>query len=73
MPEGLYYKSWAVVIGIENYLLAPKIPGAIDDAKHVARALRKLGFEGVVELYDKDASALSRLSKLRSPLRCTPP
>lgn len=57
MPEGLYYKSWAVVIGIENYLLAPKIPGAIDDAKHVARALRKLGFEGVVELYDKDASA----------------
>ncbi|WP_455379006.1 caspase family protein [Petrachloros mirabilis] len=57
MPEGLYYKSWAVVIGIENYLLAPKIPGAIEDAKQVAHALRKLGFEEVVELYDKDASA----------------
>ena len=57
MPEGLYYKSWAVVIGIENYLLAPKVPGAVDDAKAVAQALRKLGFEQVVELYDKDASS----------------
>ncbi len=56
-PEGLYYKSWAVVIGIENYLLAPKLPGVIDDAKAVAQALRTLGFEEVVELYDKDASS----------------
>jgi tetratricopeptide (TPR) repeat protein len=56
-PEGLYYKSWGVVIAIENYLLAPKIPGAVDDAKVVADALRKLGFEEVVELYDKDASS----------------
>ena len=56
-PEGLYYKSWGVVIGIENYLLAPKVPGAIEDAKTVAAMLRKLGFEEVVELYDKDASS----------------
>ena len=56
-PEGLYYKSWGVVIGIENYLLAPKIPGAVEDAKVMAEALRKLGFEEVVELYDKDASS----------------
>jgi tetratricopeptide (TPR) repeat protein len=56
-PEGLYYKSWGVVIGIENYLLAPKIPGAIEDAKVVAQLLRKLGFEEVVELYDKEASS----------------
>lgn len=55
-PEGLYYKSWAVVIGVENYLLAPKIPGVIEDAKAVAQALRQLGFDEVVELYDKDAS-----------------
>ncbi len=46
-----------MVIGVENYLLAPKIPGAIEDAKAVAQALRKLGFEEVVELYDKDASS----------------
>lgn len=55
-PEGLYYKSWAIVIGVENYLLAPKIPGAIEDAKAVAQAFRHLGFDEVVELYDKDAS-----------------
>ena len=56
-PEGLYYKSWGVVIGIENYLLAPKTPGAIEDAKAVAQVLHKLGFEEVLELYDKDASS----------------
>ena len=56
-PEGLYYKSWAVIIGIEHYLLAPPIPGAIDDAKTVAQAFRQLGFDEVIELYDKDATA----------------
>ncbi|HEU0067942.1 MAG TPA: caspase family protein, partial [Nitrospiraceae bacterium] len=56
-PEGLYYKSWAIVIGVENYLLASKIPGTIEDAKAVAQVFRSLGFEEVVELYDKDASA----------------
>lgn len=55
-PEGLYYKSWAVVVGVENYLLAPKIPGAIEEAKAVAQMFRQLGFDEVVELYDKDAS-----------------
>ena len=55
-PEGLYYKSWAIVIGVENYLLAPKLPGAIEDAKAVAQAFRQLGFDEIVELYDKDAS-----------------
>ncbi len=55
-PEGLYYKSWGLVIGIENYLVAPPVGGAIVEAKSVAAALRKLGFDEVVELYDKDAS-----------------
>jgi uncharacterized caspase-like protein len=55
-PEGLYYRSWAIIIGIENYLLAPPIPGAIDEAKQVAQAFRQLGFEEVVEIFDRDAS-----------------
>ena len=55
-PEGLYYKSWAVVIGVEHYLLAPPIPGTIADAKTVAQAFRQMGFDEVVEVYDKDAS-----------------
>ncbi len=64
-PDGLYYKSWAIVIGVENYLLAPKIPGVIEDAKAVAQAFRQLGFDEVVELYDKDASA-RRLQQMLS-------
>ena len=64
-PEGLYYKSWAVVIGIENYLVAPKVPGAIEGAKAVAAALRELGFEEVIELYDKDAGS-KRLMQILS-------
>ncbi|HKW86394.1 MAG TPA: caspase family protein [Nitrospiraceae bacterium] len=55
-PEGLYYKSWGVVIGIDDYLVAPKLSGSIADAKAMAEALRQLGFDEVVELYDKDAS-----------------
>ncbi len=55
-PEGLYYRSWAVVVGIENYLVAPKVPGALENAHAVAAALRGLGFEEVIELQDKDAS-----------------
>ncbi|MGH7230638.1 MAG: caspase family protein [Nitrospiraceae bacterium] len=55
-PEGLYYKSWGLVIGIDNYLVAPKLDGAVADAKSVAAALRKQGFDEVVELYEKDAS-----------------
>ena len=56
-PEGLYYKSWAIIIGIENYVLAPPVSGAVSDAKKVAEAFRRLGFDEVVEFYDKDASS----------------
>lgn len=56
-PEGLYYKSWAVIIGIEHYLVAPPVPGAVNDAKRVAEAFRRLGFDEVVEIYEKDATS----------------
>lgn len=56
-PEGLYYKSWAVVIGINDYLVAPKLDGAVEDGKAVADAFRKLGFQEVLEVYNKDASS----------------
>ncbi|MCP9448784.1 MAG: caspase family protein [Nitrospira sp.] len=56
-PEGLYYKSWAVIIGIENYQVAQPLLGAIDDAKRVAQAFRRLGFDEVVEIYEKDATS----------------
>src|SRR5581483_1342675 len=64
-PEGLYYKSWAVVIGIDDYLVAPKLNWAVGDAKAVVAGLRSLGFDEVMELYDKDAS-YKRLSAIFS-------
>src|SRR5688572_12729374 len=66
-PEGLYYKSWAIIIGIENYVLAPPTPGAVNDAQKVAEAFRRLGFDEVVEFYDKDASS-RRLHQLLNDL-----
>lgn len=62
-PEGLYYKSWAIVIGIEGYVVAPPIRGAVNDAKQVAQAFRQLGFDEVVEIYEKDA-AFRRLQQV---------
>jgi len=56
-PEGLYYKSWGVVIGINDYLVAPKLTGSVESAKAVAAALRDLKFEEVLEVYDKEASS----------------
>jgi tetratricopeptide (TPR) repeat protein len=55
-PEGLYYKSWGMVIAIDDYLVAPKLTGAIAEAKAVAETLRRLNFDEVVEIYNKDAS-----------------
>ena len=67
-PEGLYYKSWAVVVGIENYLVAPKVPGALEGAYAVAAALRGLGFDEVIELQDKEASSKRLLQILNDYL-----
>jgi tetratricopeptide (TPR) repeat protein len=63
-PEGLYYKSWGLVIGIENYAVAPKMPGAVERGKEVAGVLRRLGFDEVIELYDKDAASKRLLQML---------
>lgn len=67
-PEGLYYKSWALIIGIENYAVAPTMPGAIERGKAVAEALRRLGFDEVIEIYDKDASSKRMLQMLTDHL-----
>ena len=67
-PEGLYYKSWAVVVGVENYLVAPKAPGALESAHAVASALRELGFDEVIELQDKEASSRRLLQILNDYL-----
>jgi tetratricopeptide (TPR) repeat protein len=55
-PEGLYYKSWGIVIGIDEYQVAPKLTGMVADAKMFAEQLRTLGFEDIVEVYNTDAT-----------------
>ncbi len=67
-PEGLYYKSWAVIIGVEDYVVAPKVPGAVANGKRVAEAFRRLGFEEVVEFYNKDASSKHMLHVINDVL-----
>lgn len=67
-PEGLYYKSWAVIFGINDYLLAPKLKTSVADGKALAEALRKIGFEEIVEVYDKNASSKAMHHILRDVL-----
>ncbi len=52
-----YDKSRALVIGIEQYAQAQSVPGAVEEAKLVAQAFRQLGFEEIIELYNKDATS----------------
>src|SRR5689334_3704680 len=56
-PEALYDKSRALIVGIEQYGPGRSVTGAVDEAKQVAQALRELGFEEIIELYNKDATA----------------
>jgi hypothetical protein len=56
--EGLHNfsgKSWAVVIGIDQYEAAPRLSYAVADAKALAVALRRFKFE-VREFYNERAS-----------------
>lgn len=48
-------KSWAVVIGIDDYEKAPRLKYAAADARAMADALRQQGFQ-VAELYNKQAT-----------------
>ena len=59
-PTDVYGKSWAVVIGINNYQSWPKLQYAVNDAQSVAEHLsNKLGFakENIITLLDKDATS----------------
>jgi hypothetical protein len=48
-------KSWAVVIGINDYEKAPRLKYAVADAKAMAGVLRQQGFQ-VTELYNRQAT-----------------
>ena len=56
-PEPRYDKSFALIIGIEQYTQAPPVPGAVEEAKQVAQAFRHLGYDEITELYNKEATS----------------
>lgn len=56
ISEALYDKSRALIIGIDQYPQGRSVPGAVEEAKQVAQVLRQLGFEEILELYNKDAT-----------------
>jgi Caspase domain len=51
-----YRKSWAVLIGINEYLRWPKLQYAVKDAQAVEERVRGLGFDEVMTVLDGDAT-----------------
>jgi len=60
-------KSWAVIIGVDNYLNLSRLSYAVDDAKAVAKVLARQGFT-VTPLYNKQATRQAILRELRQDL-----
>ena len=51
-----YRKSWAVLIGINEYQQWPKLRYAVSDAQAVETLVRKLGFDEVIMVLDREAT-----------------
>ena len=58
MPQAsdLYEKSFALVIGINDYEKWPRLEFAVRDAKAVRNKLEESGFDQVISLLDKEAT-----------------
>jgi len=57
-----------VVIGIDNYRTWPSLEGAASDARDVSQALREMGFDEVIELYNEEATRTRILTLLGQDL-----
>lgn len=64
-----YARRVAAVIGVNDYADFPRLAGARSDAEKVASRLRALGFDEVMELYDREATREAVLALLGSRLR----
>jgi hypothetical protein len=51
-----YRKSWAVVIGINDYQHWPKLQYAVNDAQSIQELLKQQGFDEVITLLDGEAT-----------------
>jgi Caspase domain len=51
-----YRKSWAVLIGINEYQQWPKLQYAVNDARSVEKLVKGLGFDEIIMILDADAT-----------------
>lgn len=66
--RGGYSRKIAIAIGIDAYRSWPPLEGGRRDAERVADRLRALGFDEVIELYDRDATRRRILNLLGTEL-----
>ena len=65
LQEGkLYGKSYALVIGINNYERWPALEFAVNDAKAVKQKLEETGFNEIITIFDKEATQRRILTEL---------
>ncbi len=63
-----YSRRVAVVVGIDDYASWPSLEGARRDAGQVSEAFRGMGFDEVIELYDREATRRRILTVLGNEL-----
>jgi hypothetical protein len=51
-----YRKSWAVLIGINEYQQWPRLQYAVNDARAIEKLVRGLGFDEVITVLDREAT-----------------
>lgn len=64
-----YARRVAAVIGVNDYQHWPRLRGAQPDARKMAARLRELGFDEVLELYDREATRGAILGLLGGELK----
>ena len=65
---GGYSKKIAITIGIDDYANWPPLEGGARDARRVAKQLKQIGFDEVIEIYDEDATRIRMLNLLGTEL-----
>ncbi|MFC1877773.1 caspase family protein, partial [Thermodesulfobacteriota bacterium] len=62
--QALYEKSFALVIGIDNYEKWPPLEFAVNDARSFAEELKETGFDNITVILDKEATQRRILTEL---------
>jgi hypothetical protein len=72
---GTYRNSWAIIIGINRYLKAPRLNYAVNDANSIVAAVQQLGFpsDKILLLLDREATKQRIEQLLYGTLRRTTP